>query len=65
MVYQGIPSPSALQARDVGLRRARGIDEGRVARVEVGEVADLIGAQEQPTQAWSGQPCTPGSKKAR
>jgi len=30
---------------DVGLRRARGVGERRVARVEVGKMADLIGAE--------------------
>ena len=45
--------------------RLRGVDECRVGRVQMSEVGDLIGAEEQPRQAWSGQPNTPGSKKAR
>ena len=39
------PAHPRLQARDVGLRRTRGIHEGRVARVQVGEVGDLVGPQ--------------------
>ncbi len=38
-----LPAHPRLQARDVGLRCTRGIHEGRVARVQVGEVGDLIG----------------------
>ena len=47
MVYPGdvLPTHPRLQARDVGLRRARGIDERGVARVEVGEIGDLVGAE--------------------
>ena len=37
------PSHSRLQARDVGLRRARGKHERRVARVQVREMGDLVG----------------------
>src|SRR6202790_752074 len=39
------PAHPRLQARDVGLRCTRGIHEGRVARVQVGEVGDLVGPQ--------------------
>src|SRR5262249_58646475 len=39
------PAHPRLQARDVGLRCTRGVYEGRVARVQVGEVADLVGPQ--------------------
>ena len=46
MVYQGIvPAHPRLQACDVGLRCTRGIHEGRVARVQVGEVGDLVGPE--------------------
>src|ERR1700726_1672653 len=37
------PAHPRLQARDVGLRCTRGIHEGRVARVQMGEVGDLVG----------------------
>ena len=36
------PAHSRFEARDVGLRRTRGVHEGRVARVQVREVADLV-----------------------
>src|SRR5580704_4952210 len=39
------PAHPRLQARDVRLRRAGGKSEGGVARVQMGQVRDLIGAQ--------------------
>src|SRR6202790_594167 len=39
------PAHPRPQARDVGLRCTRGIYEGRVARVQVREMGDLVGAQ--------------------
>src|SRR6201998_2354483 len=39
------PAHPRLEARDVGLRCTRGIYEGGVARVEVGEMGDLVGPQ--------------------
>ena len=38
-----LPVHARLQALDVGLRRARGVGEGGVAGVEMGEVGDLVG----------------------
>src|SRR6202043_2485369 len=42
------PTHPRLQARDVGLRCTRGIHQRRVARVQVGEVGDLVGPQRTP-----------------
>src|SRR6185437_14165027 len=39
------PAHPLLQARDVDQRCPRGIYEGRVARVQVGKLADLVGPQ--------------------
>ena len=40
-----LPAHPRLQARDVRLRRARGVREGGVAGVQMGQVGDLIGPQ--------------------
>ena len=40
-----VPTHPRLQARDVGLRCPRGVRERRVACVQMGEVADLVGAE--------------------
>ena len=40
-----LPAHPRLQARDVRLRRARGVREGGVAGVQMGEVGDLIGPE--------------------
>src|ERR1700680_5102822 len=40
-----LPDHPRLQASDVRLRRARGVGEGGVADVQMGQVGDLIGAQ--------------------
>src|SRR3954452_5578991 len=39
------PAHALLEARDLGLGRARGIRERRVARVEMGGVRDLVGTE--------------------
>ena len=44
-VPRHLPAHPRLQARDVRLRRARGVGERGVAGVQMGQVGDLIGAQ--------------------
>ena len=40
-----LPTHPRFQARDVGLRRARGIDQRGVARIQVREIGDLVGPE--------------------
>src|SRR5712675_1184423 len=46
------PAHPRLQARDVGLWCTRGINEGRVARVQMGRWETWSAPSEQPMQAW-------------
>jgi hypothetical protein len=53
-VPRDVPAHLRLQALDVGQRRARDEDERRVARVQVGEVRDLVGHERAPAAAALG-----------
>ena len=57
--------PPRLHPLDVRLRRPGGEHERGVAGVEMGHLGDLVGHQRAAAAACSGQPDTPGSKKAR
>src|SRR6516225_2586848 len=59
-----LPTHSCLQTRNLGLRSARGIDEGRVARVQVSEVGDLVGPERTPNAGMLRPAMYPGLKKS-
>ena len=66
MVYQGIVQPIRAFTRLMSACGAREAKARVVSRAfRWATCATWSATREQPGQAWSGQPCTPGSKNAR
>ena len=66
MVYQGIVQPIRALTRSMSGCGAREANASVVSRaLRWATWATWSATSEQPGQAWPGQPCTPGSKKAR
>jgi hypothetical protein len=66
IVYQGIFQPIRAFTRSMSACGARDTLAKVVSRAFRWATSATWSAMiEQPTHAWSGQPCTPGSKKAR
>ncbi len=66
IVYQGIVQPIRAFTRAMSGCGAREAKTSVVSRAfRWARWATWSATSEQPGHAWSGQPCTPGSKKAR